>query len=146
MSRLTKEEVLQAFKEEKGKRRFLLYSYYRDIFFNQGYPAALIAQKISEDLGHQISTQTIYQINARIIPKTRSQKNNPINQGEKKKDTTNESTPTQITIEPDKSNQEKSAAQKLLDDLSDLQKKKEEEAFKQTQAGSNRKSIYNNKT
>jgi hypothetical protein len=69
MTFITKQDIIKAFQDNKMKRNNLLFSYYRDSLFFQGFTAEFIADKISQDLGINISAGTIYKINHRIIKK-----------------------------------------------------------------------------
>ncbi len=68
MIHLTKQDVRGAFINRKGKRNRLLYEYYKNLF-SLGISAALMAEKISSDLGIHISTSIIYKIRHRIQKK-----------------------------------------------------------------------------
>jgi hypothetical protein len=63
MGIITKEDVLEAFKNTKRKRYNLLYTYYREQLFDKGFSAEIISKKISEDLGISISVSQIYSVN-----------------------------------------------------------------------------------
>ena len=59
MGKITKEDVLDAFQQNKRKRNVLLYEYYYADYFSADYSAAFIAGKISSDLGLAITPNMI---------------------------------------------------------------------------------------
>lgn len=66
---ISKEDIRKAFLTDQRKRNKLLYDFYKEEYFSSGYTARLIAAKISEDLGIEISVHIIFKIYARIIKK-----------------------------------------------------------------------------
>lgn len=70
MAEVTKEDVLDAFKNNSRKRRILLYHFYKSNLFDQDFSAAYIAKKISEDLGMEIRLDMIYNLNKYIKKST----------------------------------------------------------------------------
>ena len=71
MHNISKEDVLYAFTQQKKGKHFLLYTYYRDLYFHQGFTADFIAHKISKDLGVPISIRMINHIQYDIIKSTK---------------------------------------------------------------------------
>lgn len=67
MNTISKQDLIDAFQNDKRKRNNLLFEYYKDTLFNKGLSAEFIADKISQDLGIKISRSIIYKINHRII-------------------------------------------------------------------------------
>ncbi len=67
MYKISKEDIKNAFLTGQRKRNKLLYEYYKEEYFSNGYTARMIAAKISEDLGVPISTNMIFKIFSRII-------------------------------------------------------------------------------
>ena len=67
MSFILKQDIIKAFQQNKMKRNNLLFEYYKDTLFFKGLTAEFIADKISQDLGLEISPSIIYKINHRII-------------------------------------------------------------------------------
>ena len=59
MSKITKEDVVDAFRQNRRKRNILLYEYYYADYFSADYSAAFIAGKISSDLGLAITPNMI---------------------------------------------------------------------------------------
>ena len=59
MGKITKEDVVDAFRQNKRKRNILLYEYYYADYFSADYSAAFIAGKISSDLGLPITPNMI---------------------------------------------------------------------------------------
>jgi hypothetical protein len=69
MAKITKEDLQRAYSSSQRKKSRLLYEFYKEEYFNQGYTAHFIAEKISQDLGVKITTMMIYLIFSRIINK-----------------------------------------------------------------------------
>ena len=67
MNTITKEDVRNAFINKNRKRNVLLYEFYKQDLFSKKLSAKFISEKISSDLGINISEQIIYKINGRII-------------------------------------------------------------------------------
>ncbi|QHT65380.1 hypothetical protein GXP67_01150 [Rhodocytophaga rosea] len=69
MSIVTKEDIIHAFQTNQRKRNLLLYTYYKDTYFSQGFTAKFIAAKLSQELGLSISENMIFLIIHRIAKK-----------------------------------------------------------------------------
>ena len=67
MYKISKEDIKNAFLTGQRRRNKLLYEYYKEEYFSNGYTARMIAAKISEDLGVPISANMIFKIYSRII-------------------------------------------------------------------------------
>lgn len=65
MIEITKEDILEAIKNKRRKRRILIYEYYKDLF-EKDFSAEVLAKKISEDLGEPVNTHLIYNINKMV--------------------------------------------------------------------------------
>ncbi len=59
MSKITKQDVIDAYKGKKRKRSQLLFEYYYSDYFSGDYSAEFIAEKISADLGIPISANMV---------------------------------------------------------------------------------------
>ena len=59
MTEITKSDLLFSFKTKNAAKYKILFEFYKDRFFNKGYPHTLIAKKIQEDLGIPISPYLI---------------------------------------------------------------------------------------
>lgn len=63
MEAITKKSIKEAFQKNKKGRLILVYTYYRDVFFNgNNLPAHYIAERISDDLNFKIKPHSIYDI------------------------------------------------------------------------------------
>lgn len=71
---ISKEDIIKAFKNNKGKRNRLLYEFYKETYFSKDLPAQFIAEKLSDDLGIRITPGMIYLINHRIAKKSTTKK------------------------------------------------------------------------
>ena len=69
MSVITKEDIIHAFQTNQRKRNLLLYTFYKDRFFSQGFTAKFIATKLSQELGLSISENMVFLIFHRIAKK-----------------------------------------------------------------------------
>ena len=59
MSKVTKQDIIDAFQQNKRKRSLLLYEYYYQDYFSGNYTASYIAEKITADLGLPITANMI---------------------------------------------------------------------------------------
>jgi hypothetical protein len=66
---VTKEYVVRAFNENWKRKLQLLYVHYRDALFKEDLPANYLSERISEDLGINISIRAIYQIKHKYVGK-----------------------------------------------------------------------------
>lgn len=75
---ITKDDIIYAFVNKKYKRFDLVYEFYKDTYFNKGFTAELIAQKISAELGLEFSRMDIYNFNKRFVNKKKEIISTPI--------------------------------------------------------------------
>ena len=71
MSIITKEDIVHAFQTNQRKRNLLLYTFYKDKYFSQGFTAKFIATKLSQELGLPISENMVFLIFHRIAKKNK---------------------------------------------------------------------------
>lgn len=74
MSIITKEDIIYAFQTNQRKRNLLLYTFYKDTYFSQGFTAKFIAAKLSQELGLPISENMVFLIFHRIAKKDKELK------------------------------------------------------------------------
>ncbi|MDO1444655.1 hypothetical protein Q0590_00255 [Rhodocytophaga aerolata] len=74
MSIITKEDIIHAFQTNQRKRNLLLYTFYKDTYFSQGFTAKFIAAKLSKELGLPISENMVFLIFHRIAKKNKELK------------------------------------------------------------------------
>ncbi len=65
MDTITQEDVLQAFRDGKRKRFYLLYLFFKDKYFDKPLSAGWIAGKIAQELDLPITRAQIFEINRR---------------------------------------------------------------------------------
>ncbi len=71
---ITKEDIIHAFQTNQRKRNLLLYTFYKDTYFSQGFTAKFIATKLSQELGLPISENMVFLIFHRIAKKNKESK------------------------------------------------------------------------
>jgi hypothetical protein len=69
MNVVTKEDIIHAFKTNQRKRNNLLYHFYKDKYFSQGFTAKFIAGKLTQELGVPITENMVFLIFHRIVKK-----------------------------------------------------------------------------
>jgi hypothetical protein len=69
MNVVTKEDIIHAFKTNQRKRNNLLYHFYKDKYFSQGFTAKFIAGKLTQELGVPITENMVFLIFNRIVKK-----------------------------------------------------------------------------
>jgi hypothetical protein len=69
MNVVTKEDIIQAFKTNQRKRNKLLYHFYKDKYFTQGFTAKFIANKLTQELGFPITENMVFLLFHRIVKK-----------------------------------------------------------------------------
>jgi hypothetical protein len=72
MSKVTKQDVVEAFQQNKRKRSLLLYEYYFADYFSGSYSAPYIAEKITADLGITITANMVRIARHRVGKSARS--------------------------------------------------------------------------